>query len=114
MPVVSCKISGQNYYAHYSSPPPDTQKLPEMLGFLIAGTGPGEISGDNVAKNEPVGLHCPGCGEPPVMLMDGGHQAFCGTDDCPFVTWDPTLSMAELNRDAGVIDLREGGDRGQH
>jgi hypothetical protein len=54
---------------------------------------------------EPVGLHCPGCGEPPVLLMGGGTQAFCETDDCPFFTWNPTMTMAELNADSGVIDL---------
>lgn len=55
-----------------------------------------------------VGLNCPGCGEPPLYLMGGGHQAFCGTDDCPWFTWDPTLTLAELNDGAKVIDLTEG------
>ena len=65
------------------------------------------------AERAPVGLNCPGCGEPPVMLFGGGTQAFCGTDDCPFFTWDPTLTLAELNADAGVIeaDLADGRSR---
>lgn len=53
----------------------------------------------------PVGLNCPGCSEPPMLLMGGGTQAFCGTDDCPFFTWDPTKTRAELNAEAEVIDL---------
>ena len=43
------------------------------------------------------------------MLMGGGTQAFCGTDDCPFFTWDPTKTRAELNAEATVIDLRSRG-----
>ena len=56
----------------------------------------------------PVGLKCPGCGEPPRWLIGGGTQAFCGTDDCPWFTWDPTMTLAELNADAGTIDLGTG------
>ena len=53
----------------------------------------------------PVGLKCPGCGEPPVLLFGGGTQAFCQTDDCPWFTWDPTKTLAEVNADAKVINL---------
>ena len=56
----------------------------------------------------PVGLKCPGCGEDPVFLFGGGTQAWCGTDDCPILTWNPELSLAELNADAGTIDLHAG------
>ena len=59
---------------------------------------------------DPVGLNCPGCGQPPVWLFGGGHQAFCGSDDCPWFTWDPAKTLAELNASANVIDL--GGDQG--
>lgn len=61
------------------------------------------------ADRTPVGLNCPGCGEPPVYLLGGGTQAFCGTDDCPWFTWDPTESLAELNSSAHVINLNLGG-----
>lgn len=54
---------------------------------------------------DPVGLKCPGCGEPPVWLLGGGHQAFCGTDDCPWFTWDPAKTLAELNAAQKVIDI---------
>lgn len=54
---------------------------------------------------EPVGLNCPGCGEDPVFLFGGGTQAFCGTDDCPILTWNPTKTLAELNADSKAIDL---------
>jgi hypothetical protein len=57
----------------------------------------------------PVGLICPGCSEPPFLLMGGGTQAFCGTDDCPFFTWDPTKTLAELNAGAKRTDLRPAG-----
>jgi len=52
----------------------------------------------------PVGLACPGCGNPPVMLV-GENQAFCGTDGCPWFTWDPARTLAELNASVQVIDL---------
>lgn len=55
----------------------------------------------------PVGLSCPGCGSPPEFLFGDGHQAFCGTDECPWLTWDPALTLAELNASAKTIDLRE-------
>lgn len=61
---------------------------------------------------EPAGLHCPGCGQPPVFVFAGGQQCFCGTDDCPWFTWDPALSLAELNAGAGTIDL-SGWTRGE-
>jgi hypothetical protein len=56
-------------------------------------------------SGEPVGLKCPGCGEPPLYLLGGGTQAFCGTDDCPWLTWDPTKTLAELNAGPGTIGL---------
>ncbi len=52
---------------------------------------------------------CPGCGQPPFAVMGGGTQAFCGTEDCPWFTWDPGKSLAELNASAQVMDLSEGG-----
>ena len=54
---------------------------------------------------EPVGLSCPGCGNPPFAVMGGGTQAFCGTEDCPWFTWDPTATLREINEGAGIIDL---------
>lgn len=43
-----------------------------------------------------------------MMLFGGGTQAFCGTDDCPWFTWDPTKTLAELNATAKTVDLRRG------
>ena len=60
----------------------------------------------------PAGLKCPGCGEPPVFLFGGGTQAFCETDDCPWFTWDPTMTLAALNAAATTIDLGRGGGGG--
>jgi hypothetical protein len=56
---------------------------------------------------DPVGQICPACGEPPRFLLGGGTQAFCGTDDCPVFTWDPTKTRAELNASMTVIDLSD-------
>ena len=54
----------------------------------------------------PVGLKCPNCGEDPVWVFGDGTQAWCWTDDCPVLTWNPTLSRAELAADSKVIDLQ--------
>ena len=50
------------------------------------------------------GLRCPLCSEPSRWLLGGGTQAFCGTDSCQIVTWDPTATMDELMNDIGFID----------
>jgi hypothetical protein len=47
-----------------------------------------------------------------VFLFGGGTQAFRQTDDCPWLTWDPTKSLADLNAHAGTIDL-EGTQEGE-
>lgn len=31
---------------------------------------------------------CPNCGRLPVLILDAGHQAFCGADACPVLSWD--------------------------
>jgi hypothetical protein len=31
---------------------------------------------------------CPLCSQPPALVLDAGHQAFCGTEGCPTLTWD--------------------------
>ena len=48
---------------------------------------------------------CPWCGQPPVMVMGGGTQAFCGTDTCPCLTWDPSKSGAENRRNVNVVSF---------
>lgn len=37
---------------------------------------------------------CPHCGQPPSLLLAGGRQAFCGTDTCESVCWDPAHTPA--------------------
>lgn len=54
---------------------------------------------------DPAGLKCPLCSQPPRWLLGGGTQAFCGTDDCKVVTWDPTRTIDENLTDIGFIDL---------
>lgn len=48
---------------------------------------------------------CPLCGQPPMMVMGGGTQAFCGNDDgCTLLTWDPSLSLDENLMNARGVD----------
>jgi hypothetical protein len=69
-----------------------------------AETPPPPRAGDG---REPIGLNCPGCGEPPRFVIAGGNQAFCGTDACRILMWDPAQTRAEMLAE-GVheIDLR--------
>ena len=48
---------------------------------------------------------CPLCGMPPFLLLGGGTQAFCGTDDCRVFTWNPALSAEENLADPGLIEF---------
>lgn len=47
--------------------------------------------------------HCPLCDWPPVMMLPGGIQAFCGNDDCTLLCWNPSLSLDANLLDAGVV-----------
>lgn len=47
---------------------------------------------------------CPGCDEPPMMAMDGGHQAFCGNDHCQVLTWDMTDDPAQFKAKAERVE----------
>lgn len=61
-----------------------------------------------MTTEQPVGLSCPGCGQPPWAVMRGGTQAFCGNeDDCHVFSWNPQLTLTEIAELAQVIDLRE-------
>jgi hypothetical protein len=54
---------------------------------------------------EPLTPNCPLCGEPPMMIMGGGAQAFCGNDDgCTLLTWDPSKTLDENLMDARGVD----------
>ena len=57
---------------------------------------------------------CPWCGGPPLLVMGGGTQAFCGNDDCDCLTWDPSKTDAANRRNANVVDLTESSDEGRH
>jgi hypothetical protein len=57
-----------------------------------------------VFAGDPVGLRCPLCSELPRWLLGGGTQAFCPTDNCQIVTWDPTATWDELMNDMHFID----------
>ena len=58
-----------------------------------------------MSAGEPAGLTCPLCGEPPVWLLGGGRQAFCGSEDCKIVTWNPTRTVDENLTEVSFIDL---------
>lgn len=57
------------------------------------------------ANDEPVGERCPGCGQPPLVLLGGGTQAFCGADDCHVLSWDPTKSVEQFADQAERVIL---------
>ncbi len=64
---------------------------------------------------EPLTPTCPRCHRPPVILLGGGRQAFCGTDDCEVFTWDPMESAATFEADARpiqIIDSNRGDEHG--
>lgn len=48
---------------------------------------------------------CPGCDQPPALVLDDGGQSFCGNDDCHVFTWDARMTLPELAADVGEIDL---------
>jgi hypothetical protein len=79
----------------------------------------GRITADMIADGsesieEAIGLRCPGCGGPPRMVLPGGNQAFCGSDGCRILMWDPTQTRAEMAAE-GVqeIDLSSWPDGGE-
>jgi hypothetical protein len=73
--------------------------------ILAAGSGEGRPAMST--DDEPIGMACPECGEPPRMVLPGGTQAFCGNDGCRILLWDPTQTRAEMAAE-GIheIDLR--------
>jgi len=48
---------------------------------------------------------CPMCDEPPLWLLGGGTQAFCGNDGCPVMTWNPTETREEFRRTARAVEI---------
>ena len=50
---------------------------------------------------------CPLCGQPPLMVMGGWTQAFCGSDDCEALTWNPqeAITAEEFRARAKRVDL---------
>lgn len=62
--------------------------------------------------DEPKSPNCPMCGEPPLMVMGNGTQAFCrNADGCPVFTWNPMDTPEEFRRTAKQIEItqEEGG-----
>jgi hypothetical protein len=55
---------------------------------------------------------CPLCGQPPIWLLGGGTQAFCGNDDCTLLTWNPSLSLDANLLDAKCVRLEPTEDEG--
>ena len=48
---------------------------------------------------------CPACKKPPVMLLGGGTQAFCGDSACRVMVWNPTDTEAQFWATAAAVDL---------
>jgi hypothetical protein len=40
-----------------------------------------------------------------MIILDGGHQAFCGTDDCPTFTWDMHLDIDTLMEHMTPVEI---------
>jgi len=55
--------------------------------------------------------HCPWCGSPPVGLIASTIYPtfFCRNEECPALTWDPTLPAIELLRSVGELQERDSG-----
>ena len=51
---------------------------------------------------------CPRCGHLPFRVLGLDSQAFCGTNDCAQMTWDPRLTALELIENAKEIVITEG------
>lgn len=43
---------------------------------------------------------CPLCGGPPMFVLRGCVQAFCGNDGCEVMCWNPSLTAEENLADA--------------
>jgi hypothetical protein len=56
---------------------------------------------------------CPLCGQPPYMVMGGGTQAFCFTDDCPVFTWDPSVSLDQNLLDMKPVQITDRSEEGK-
>ena len=54
----------------------------------------------------------PLCDEPPLWVLGGGTQAFCGSVECPVFTWDPTKSRQHFLETAREISIEQGGEAG--
>jgi hypothetical protein len=54
----------------------------------------------------PAGLYCPECGKPPRFTI-GDETAFCGTDGCRILKWDPKMTRAEIAAE-GVHEISLG------
>jgi len=55
--------------------------------------------------------HCPWCGSPGVGLVGLWIHPifFCKDDDCPALSWDPSLAALELLRSVGELEERDSG-----
>lgn len=57
-----------------------------------------------MSAGDPAGLRCPLCSRPPLWLLGGGTQAFCGNLECKVFIWDPTRTVDENLTDVSFID----------
>lgn len=46
---------------------------------------------------------CPGCGQPPYLVLDDGRQCLCRTETCRVIMWNGTLTPDELANEVGVV-----------
>ena len=53
---------------------------------------------------------CPLCDQLPELILDDGHQMFCGNDDCTIFVWDAHRSLDDLLMHVKPISVRFHGD----
>lgn len=50
-------------------------------------------------------LVCPLCCQPPLLVLDGGHQAWCGNENgCNVITWDMYIPLDEQLMKPSFVD----------
>jgi hypothetical protein len=50
---------------------------------------------------------CPLCDRPPLFIVDGSVQAFCGNASCEIMCWNPTVSLDENLMSVGKVRIIE-------
>lgn len=52
---------------------------------------------------------CPLCGQPPLLVLGDATQAWCGTENCRTLTWNPSKTVDENLLKVNFVDLAPDG-----